>query len=231
MKTTTHIMHASRKGLLLGGMTAAFLLVSLLGIKSAQAMITSTLDIGSNGSQVTELQTYLAGNASFYPSGLITGYYGALTAAGVQRFQAAHSIVSSGTAESTGYGRVGPQTMSLLNSLMGNSTPGVSFDSAPVLSKPSIQLNGTSATFTWTTNEASQGQVYYDTAPLRADEATGPRQLPFVSGAYSNGSTGQTSHSITVLNLLPATTYYFLTRAIDTNGNMSMTWPSTFRTN
>lgn len=57
------------------------------------------------------------------------------------------------------------------------------------------------------------------------------KEIPHSSGAYSNGGTGQTSHSITILNLLPATTYYFLTRAIDTNGNMSMTWPSTFRTN
>lgn len=232
MNTIKNQKNTSRKGLILGGMAVALLVVSLFAVKSAQAAISSTLDIGSTGSQVTELQTYLARNASYYPSGLITGYFGPLTQAAVQRFQAAQGIVSDGTPATTGYGRVGPRTMASLNGLMGGTASAQpSWDTAPILSAPSIQKSSTNATFTWTTNEPSQGQVYYDNVPLRSDEATGPRQLPYVSGAFSSGNTGLTSHTITILNLTPDTTYYYLTRAIDNNGNMSMTWPNSFRTN
>lgn len=198
----------------------------------AYAAITTTLDIGDSGSEVTELQTYLATNASIYPSGLVTGYFGPLTQAAVARFQTAQGIVSSGTPDTTGYGRVGPQTMMRINSLLvgGGTLPQNNWDTAPILSAPSIQVSSNSATMTWTTNEPSQGQIYYDTSPLRADEATGPRQLPYVSGLNVRGNPGQMTHSLTIQNLQSNTTYYFLTRAIDNTGNMSMIWPSSFKT-
>ena len=204
--------------------------MSLLMVESAYAAITSQLDLGSTGSEVTELQTYLATNASIYPSGLVTGYFGPLTQAGVERFQTTQGIVSGGTPESTGFGRVGPTTMARINVLLGSGT-GVSWDTSPTLSVPAVQYNSSSATFTWTTNESTQGQVYYDTAPLRMNEATGPRQQPFVSGAYVTDNGGQTNHSITVQNLKANTVYYFLTRGVDNTGNMSITWPSSFKTN
>lgn len=211
--------------------TTATILVSLFIAQSAFAAITTQLDVGSTGSDVTELQTYLAKSASIYPSGLVTGYFGPLTQAAVQRFQAAQGIVSEGSPETTGYGRVGPTTMARINSLLGGSTGGqTSWDTSPTLSPTSIQRSRTSATFSWTTNEASQGQVYYNTVPLVFNEATGPRQQPYVSGAYSVDGGGLISHSITIQNLQPNTTYYFLTRAVDNAGNMSMTWPSSFQT-
>ncbi len=208
----------------------ALFIMSSVGASAASATITVSLDLGSTGSDVTALQTYLATNASIYPSGLITGYFGPLTQAAVQRFQTTQGIVSSGTPESTGYGRVGPRTMSVLNSLMLQPTP-IVWDQSPILSYPMIQRTNTSATFTWTTNEPAQGQVYYDTSALRADEATGPRQLPYVSGSYVAGVSGQLNHVITISNLQPNTLYYYLVRATDNSGNMSMIWPSTFHTN
>lgn len=39
-----------------------------------------------------------------------TQYFDVLTERAVQRFQTKHGIVSSGTPETTGYGRVGPRT-------------------------------------------------------------------------------------------------------------------------
>lgn len=209
----------------------ALVLVSFFGVQTAYAMITSQLDLGSTGGEVTELQTYLATNASIYPSGLVTGYFGPLTQAAIQRFQVAQGIVSGGTPETTGYGRVGPQTMTRINALLGSTGGQTNWDASPTLSPPSVQYGSTNATFTWTTNEPTQGQVYYDTSPLVFNEATGPRQQPYVSGAYTTDNSGQTSHSITIQNLKPNTTYYFLTRAVDNTGNMSMTWPSSFRTN
>jgi peptidoglycan hydrolase-like protein with peptidoglycan-binding domain len=201
-----------------------------LGVHSALASITSSLDIGSKGASVTELQTYLTNSTNFYPSGLITGYYGPLTEAAVEKFQTAQGIVSSGSAATTGYGRVGPTTMARLNSLMGSGST-VSMDTSPSLSATSVQYGSTNATLSWTTNEPTQGQVYYSNLPLVFNEASGPRQQPYVSGANSTDNGGLTNHSITIQNLQPNTTYYFLTRAVDSVGNMSMNWPSSFRTN
>jgi len=211
--------------------TATFVLfISLMIAQSASAMITSSLDLGARGTQVTELQTYLATNATIYPSGLITGYYGPLTEAAVERFQTAQGIVSSGSAATTGYGRVGPTTMARINALNGTSQ--VTWDTVPFLSNTSIQLTRNSAIIAWATNEATQGQVYFDTTPLRADEATGPNQIPYVSGSLATDNNGmQTSHSVNIQNLQPNTIYYYLVKATDSAGNISVIWPSYFRTN
>lgn len=202
----------------------------------ANAAITQTLDFGDSNAEVTELQTYLATNSSYYPSGLVTGYFGELTRAAVERFQTAQGIVTSGTPATTGYGRVGPLTLSRLNALLGGvgSNPGsnVSWDTVPTLSAPSVQLTNTTATFTWTTNEPTLGEVYWNQAPLVVNEATGPRQTPFVSGTLATDAGGlQRSHTVTISNLEANTLYHFLVRGIDSAGNMSTTWPSTFRTN
>ncbi len=231
MKKTINQRRATSGNLLLDGivLTSLFAASIFFGVQNAYAMIDRQLDFGSTGSEVTELQTYLSTNANIYPSGLVTGYFGALTQAGVERFQTAQGIVSGGTPETTGYGRVGPQTMLRINLLMGSP---VSFDAVPVLSNPSVQYGSNSATFTWTTNEMTQGQLYYDTSPLQTDESTGPRQQPYVSGILApNTASLQTNHSVTVSNLQSNTLYYYLTRGIDSVGNMSMTWPSSFRTN
>jgi len=101
---------------------------------------------------------------------------------------------------------------------------------SPILSTASVQIARTSATVSWFTNVPTQGNVFYDTVPLRSDEATGPRQEPYVSGVSIVDGAGQTTHSITIQNLQPNTTYYFLVRSTDGSGNMSMLWPSTFTT-
>ncbi len=206
----------------------AIILMSFLGVQSAHAMLTRTLDLGSTGSDVRELQTYYSSDSNIYPSGLVTGYFGPLTAGGTQKFQTAQGIVSSGSPETTGFGRVGPITLVKLQSLMGSGT--VQVNASPVIYNLSIQKGSTSATLTWNTNVPTQGQVYYDVVPLASNEATGPRQLPYVSGTPVIDVSGQTSHSISVTNLKPNTTYYFLTRSVDNMGNMSMTWPSSFVT-
>lgn len=219
------------KSFLFIGIAIALLLGTLFTIKNAYAAITTQLELGSRGADVTELQTYLAADASIYPSGLITGYFGPLTQAAVQRFQAAQGIVNSGTPATTGYGRVGPMTMARINALMGSGSTQIYWDTVPVLSPVNVQSSRTSATVTWSSNEATQGQVYYDTVPLRADEATGPHQVPYVSGTLAIDVVGmQTAHSVTIQNLAPNTQYYYLVRTIDSAGNITMTWPTTFRT-
>ncbi len=72
------------------------------------------LSLGSRGAEVSALQTYLAGDATLYPEGLVTGYYGPLTVRAVERLQAVRGVVSSGTAATTGYGVFGPKTRATL---------------------------------------------------------------------------------------------------------------------
>lgn len=235
MTKTIHSIDTPHKDLRSGVLAAAFvatLLVASLFAASAEAAITSSLDFGDRGANVTELQTYLATNASIYPSGLVTGYFGPLTRAAVERFQTAQGIVSSGTPESTGYGRVGPTTMARINSLLGGSTNNVSWDTVPVMTTPLVSKTNTTATFQWSTNEITTGQVFWSTSPLSFDEATGPRQQPYVSGTLALDAGGmQTNHTVTVSNLQSNTVYYYLVRAIDNVGNVTIVWPQSFRTN
>lgn len=76
------------------------------------------MDFGSSGSDVVELQTYLAADTDIYPSGLVTGYFDSYTESAIQKFQTAQGIVSSGTPKTTGYGRVGPKTLVRINTLI-----------------------------------------------------------------------------------------------------------------
>jgi hypothetical protein len=57
----------------------AIVFVSFLGVRNADAIITSQLDLGSTGSDVIQSQTYLTASPNLYPAGLITGHFGSLT--------------------------------------------------------------------------------------------------------------------------------------------------------
>src|SRR3989344_8655350 len=180
----------------------ALIAVSLASTAFGLTMITSTLDFGASGSDVTTLQQFLAADASVYPEGLVTGYFGSLTRAAVQRFQCKQNIVCSGDSVSTGYGRVGPRTLGVINGMIGGNT---SFDvSAPVMSTPIISTATTSATVTWTTGEAARGTVYYSTSPLPILEASA------VTGVVLGGQTVSESafglnHALSVTSLQPNT--------------------------
>lgn len=73
------------------------------------AQLVSTLSQGSQGDEVTQLQTLLALDSSIYPEGIVSGYYGGLTRLAVQRFQRKWGI------EDVGF--VGPRTRAQLNAL------------------------------------------------------------------------------------------------------------------
>jgi len=80
----------------------------------AHAPFTAALSRGSENAQVTALQTFLAQNPSIYPDASVTGYFGALTEAAVERFQVKYNIAGPGD---EGYGLVGPKTRAQLNAL------------------------------------------------------------------------------------------------------------------
>lgn len=62
---------------------------------------------GMTGNDVKKLQEFLSGDREIYPEGLITGFYGRLTAKAVKKFQARHGIDQLGI--------VGPKTLEKLN--------------------------------------------------------------------------------------------------------------------
>ncbi|TSC81788.1 MAG: Peptidoglycan binding protein [Parcubacteria group bacterium Gr01-1014_20] len=204
------------------GTLLALVLILSATTQKAHAAITSQLDLGSTVSDVAELQQFLATNSFIYPAGIVSGYFGPLTQAAVVQFQVAYGIPQ--------VGRVGPMTMAKINSIMSS---GFGLDiSAPIKANASVQANRTDATIGWTTNELARGQVYYDTLPIRSDEATGHAQQAYVSGVFApNNTNTQNSQSVTIQGLQPNTLYYYLTRAIDNSGNLSMSVQNTFRTN
>lgn len=70
------------------------------------------------GADVTALQQFLAKDSSIYPEAITTGYYGALTAKAVGKFQEKYGIAKSGD---SGYGYVWPATRAKLNEIqIGN---------------------------------------------------------------------------------------------------------------
>lgn len=72
--------------------------------------LVNSLGQGSSGQQVSALQAILAADPTVYPEGLITGYYGPLTAQAVKRFQAKHGIQQAGV--------VGPKTREAINAFL-----------------------------------------------------------------------------------------------------------------
>ena len=101
----------------------AALSATYVSSSSSITPFTTTLGKGSEGSDVTKLQQYLAKDPALYPEGTISGYFGSLTEAAVKRFQQKHNIVSSGTPTTTGYGVLGPKTRTALNALLATPTP------------------------------------------------------------------------------------------------------------
>lgn len=73
--------------------------------------ISESLYVGVKSEEVTWLQDFLANHySSLYPEKKVTGYYGEMTKAAVERFQEKYGIES--------VGEVGPQTRQKINSLM-----------------------------------------------------------------------------------------------------------------
>jgi plastocyanin len=81
------------------------------------------LSLGTSGSDVTSLQQFLGISPA-------TGYYGTITQAQVEQWQAANSIISYGTPATTGYGVVGPRTAAAIRLACTNGSVGTGTDSA-----------------------------------------------------------------------------------------------------
>ena len=200
-------------------------------VANAQTVTTSIseqMGPGDSGDQVSALQTFLAADATVYPEGLVTGYYGDLTTAAVQRYQCKYAIVCQGDVANTGYGRVGPATLAKIETQGGGgtvvNTGGGADVYAPVLSRPTVATTSTSAVIHWTTNEPARSSVMYATVPPSLtfnSYSTMPRMTDL---------TFDTSSDVTLAGLSPNTTYYYVLVSVDASGNLQYGIDHSFRT-
>lgn len=223
----------------LGVLTLALIFGGILIANAQTSAITSQLSLGSRGTEVTKLQTFLATDSTVYPSGLVTGYFGSLTEQAVRNFQTKYGIAA--------VGRVGPITLAKINELIaggGMVVGGGGGDlNAPIITNLMASVSATSTsgtttpsntasvTITWNTNENARDKVFYSTSPLTMTEATPPATEPFVSGNVATDGTFRAVHSLMLPSLSTNTLYYYLVMSTDANGNVMMVLPQTFRTN
>lgn len=188
-------------------------LAFILPLNANAALLTRQLDIGMTNSDVTSLQTFLAANTTIYPEGIVSGYFGELTAAAVSRFQAANGIPA--------VGRVGPQTLAAINTQMGGASPVTSTDVwAPTIYPETVTIGQNFATISWTTSDAARSRVMYGTSwPFLYSVA------PSVSSAGYNATS-----NITLNGLQSKTTYYYVLESVDDSGNIMWTVAKSFIT-
>lgn len=200
-------------------LTALSVLLITAPLFASADTLTRELSLGMRGSDVSALQTFLASDTTIYPQGLVTGYYGFLTKAAVSNFQSRNGISS--------VGRVGPATLPVLNLQIAQGMASYS-TAAPTISSISTSAGTSAATVSWNTNEAAKGMVYYSTSPLMQTEHANSVDVSGYSA--SSDSNYHTSQQVSLPNLQANTTYYYLIYTTDQQGNVSVTWPTTFTT-
>lgn len=114
----------------------------------------------------------------------------------------------------------GSTTLWALSTDTSNNTTSASttlnVENPPVISAVTSSTGLTTSTITWTTDEAASSQVNYG-----------------LTGSYGfSTSTAAlvTSHSLTLANLIPSSTYQFQVLSTDSNGNTATTTNSAFTT-
>ena len=189
---------------------------------SPNTPITSQMGVGSRGTNVYNLQTFLASNSDIYPAGLVTGYFGALTDAAVRQYQLSYGISM--------VGHVGPVTIASINNTMARQY-GIDVYGSRMYNI-SVQPFSNSAVINWTATGYNSGKVYYSTSSFGYVPAVGNFSAPMILGG-SNVSTAYAANaqSVTLSNLMPHTMYYYIIEVADASGNVSVTNASTFTTN
>ncbi len=207
------------------GTGLAIALVLSMGGSAYAEMLTRQLQFGMSGSDVGTLQSFLAKDASIYPQGLVTSYFGYLTKSAVSNFQVRNGI--------SAVGRVGPITLVAINAQMGN--PVVNTDTTegagkrtnygpqqPTLSGIVATPTVNSATITWNSNMAATPRVMYSTVwPFNYQTAA----------SVTNTAVFANAQSVLIGNLQSNTTYFYVVESLDAQGNFSWsTNPSSFKT-
>jgi len=183
--------------------------------------LTRTLQRGTSGSDVTSLQAFLAGDSRIYPEGTISGYFGPLTEAAVQRFQVRHAIVTSGSPATTGYGVVGPATRAAIASLCRGSVP-------PTQPPPGQPTPGGNCAFIGGQVASNVVQIFYSvqSAPVGSTCAAYAQSRQCINGylsgdaRYQYGSCTNPANACTLdgVSIAHGSTYmFFLRREVASN--------------
>ncbi len=203
----------------------ALLLVATMSYPFATTIYADTLnrqlELKMTGSDVSTLQTFLAEDKTIYPQGLVTGYFGFLTKSAVSNFQSKNNIDP--------VGRVGPVTLARINAQMNDSKFG-SDKISPTIYALNVSTTRSSATFSWNTSDAAAAIIYYSNQPLAMLEASSNTSVNISGSTLLLHTDLRTTHSGTITDLQPNTTYYYVVYAKDGSGNESVTTQLTFRT-
>lgn len=186
----------------------------------AYTPITSQLDFGARGTDVTNLQAFFADNSVIYPEALVTGYFGGLTKAAVQRFQGQYGFDQ--------VGRVGPLTREKINSLILSGGWTIADLSGPWIYGVNQTINKNSSTFTWSTDEMANAKVFYNTSPITMNEGDFNSVGFGSTNGYSvtNDGLARTAQQVTISNLQANTRYYYVIVSTDLRGNVSVFGPN-----
>lgn len=215
MKNIIHFLKSSRRSVVSAGFVLSAALIAMPFVASAE-MLTRQLQLGMSGADVSTLQIFLAKDATIYPQGTISGYFGSLTKSAVSNFQARNGISS--------IGRVGPATLAAINAQMNGD------NSSPWINPVSVSVTNQSASLSWNTNENASAVVYYSTSPLSMAEGSLTNGVTIGGSSMLVHTDLRTSHSATLTSLNSNTTYYYVVYVKDGAGNESVTWPSMFQT-
>lgn len=234
-------------------------------IAALQAEIQTTIALardlkeGMSSEDVKALQELLAADREIYPEGIVSGYFGPLTAKAVRKFQMKHGIEA--------VGMVGPKTRAKLNMLAGDTefackawghliAPGYlkKVGNATVdLSKcskvpPGITKNLGRATTTATTTDtrapriadlahsaiaSTTAQITWRTNEQASAAVWYSIDSDVVDGAdleIESRSSLLTSHTIDLTALTAGTKYYYLAVAKDAAGNTATSTIANFTT-
>lgn len=194
----------SRAGLF----TIALLIMLIPSVASAYTF-NSLLKFGSRGSEVSELQSFLGVGSD--------GVFGSITKGAVMRYQTAHGLSADGI--------VGPMTRAALNGGGQQTNNG----NAPTISGAYVTASRNSASVIWNTNTPARGMVYYSTSPLTTYERENSVDVSGLT-AITDSQDTRTSQNVSLSNLQANTTYYYLIYTTGQNGNVTVTWPATFKT-
>ncbi len=197
------------------GTVLAIMAMTIPAISQA-AMLYRSLEVGSAGNDVSDLQTFLAKDITMYPQGLVTGYFGQFTKSAVTVFQSRNGIAM--------VGRVGPITMAAINAQMNSDID------APIVSAVNVSTSNTGATVTWYTNENASGKVFYSASPIVLTETSQTTGVGVSGYSVVANLDLSSTHTGYISGLQSNTTYYYVTYVKDSAGNETVTWPATFRT-
>ena len=211
--------HSMRNKLI--GVSSFIIAALMVATPAFASTLNRQLDQGMSGADVSAVQSFLAKDASLYPQGLVTGFFGPLTAQAVSNFQSRNGIAV--------VGRVGPITMAALNAQIDGGISGVD-RTVPIISGIHLSVGTNSTTISWNTDELTRGTVYSQNSPLSMTEDT-TLSKGSIGGTPTTDNMLAVSHAVTIYNLQSGTTYYYSIDTFDASGNETMTWPTTFRTN